>query len=153
MFGGSSQRPKARIDSLIAQGTVVTGDVHFTGGLRVDGWIKGNVLASDKENCTLILSDKGRIEGEIQVASAVINGTVVGPVDVAGYLELQSQARVRGDVCYRVLEMQVGAVLEGRLAHRDGAQEAPRLALPAAAGVVTDPVDLPGVAPDNAIEP
>ena len=80
MFGGKTSKPQTRIDSLIGEGTTVEGNVIFSGGLRVDGRVKGNVQTSDDQPSTLVLSERARIEGEIRVSHAVVNGTVVGPV-------------------------------------------------------------------------
>ncbi len=108
-----------RIDSLIGAGTVVHGDVSFTGGLRIDGQVQGNVIAVDGEPGTLVVSEQARIDGEIRVSHVVINGTVNGPIAVNDHLELQAKARVVGDVSYRTLEMHVGAVVQGRLTHTE----------------------------------
>jgi len=108
-----------RIDSLIGAGTVVHGDVTFTGGLRIDGQVHGNVIAAEGEPGTLVVSAQARIEGEIRVSHVVINGVVNGPITVGDHLELQAKARITGDVSYRTLEMHVGAVIEGRLNHNE----------------------------------
>ena len=122
MFGGKTSKPQTRIDSLIGEGTTVEGNVIFSGGLRVDGRVKGNVQTSDDQPSTLVLSERARIEGEIRVSHAVVNGTVVGPVFAAEYVELQAKSNVTGDVHYRTLEIQLGAVVQGRLVHQ---QESP----------------------------
>jgi cytoskeletal protein CcmA (bactofilin family) len=109
--------PQKRIDSLIGAGTVVSGDVTFTGGLRVDGRVQGNVVAANGEPSTLVLSEQAKIDGEIRVSHMVINGTVNGPLIANDYLELQPKARIVGDVTYKTLEMHVGAVIQGRLIH------------------------------------
>jgi len=119
MWERRKQSALKRIDSLIGAGTVVHGDVTFTGGLRIDGHVRGNVLAAEGEPGTLVVSAQARIEGEIRVSHVVINGIVDGPVTVADHLELQANARVTGDVSYRSLEMHVGAVIEGRLNHTE----------------------------------
>jgi cytoskeletal protein CcmA (bactofilin family) len=118
MFGGKTSKPQTRIDSLIGEGTMVEGNVIFSGGLRVDGRVKGNVQTSDDQPSTLVLSERARIEGEIRVSHAVVNGTVVGPVFAAEYVELQAKSNVTGDVHYRTLEIQLGAVVQGRLVHQ-----------------------------------
>ncbi len=124
MFGKKDKpnKPQNRIDSLIGAGTVIRGDMTFEGGLRVDGHIHGNVISADGKPGTLVLSEAARIEGEIRVSHVVINGTVVGPVHAADYVELQSKANVTGDVYYRTLEMQLGAVVQGRLVYQDEAR-------------------------------
>ncbi len=116
MFGWSrSVAPQKRIDSLIGAGTTVRGDVLFCGGLRVDGHVGGNVATVDGEPGTLVVSEHARVDGEVRVSHVVINGTVNGPVHAEDYLELQGKARVIGDLRYRRLEMQTGAVVQGRL--------------------------------------
>jgi cytoskeletal protein CcmA (bactofilin family) len=119
MFGSKPTKPQNRIDSLIGGGTVVEGNIEFTGGLRVDGRVRGNVSATDGQPSTLVLSEKAQIEGEIRVSHAVINGTVIGPVHGGEYVELQPKSNVTGDVHYRTLEIQLGAVVQGRLVHQD----------------------------------
>jgi cytoskeletal protein CcmA (bactofilin family) len=122
MFTGKKQAaPQKRLDSLIGAGTIVRGDLLFTGGLRVDGCVEGNVSTADGQAGTLVISEHARIDGEVRVSHVVINGTVTGPVHATEYLELQPKARVVGDVAYRKLEMHMGAVIDGRLAH--GADE------------------------------
>jgi cytoskeletal protein CcmA (bactofilin family) len=111
--------PQKRLDSLIGAGTTVDGDLLFTGGLRVDGTIRGNVATVDHQPGTLVISEQARVEGEVRVSHVVINGTVKGPVAANDYLELQAKARVHGDVQYRSLEMHVGAIVEGKLAHSE----------------------------------
>ena len=109
--------PQKRIDCLIGAGTVVQGDVTFTGGLRIDGHVRGNVATTDGEAGTLVISEQARVDGEITVSHVVINGTVNGPVTANDFLELQAKANVVGDVEYRTLEMHLGAVIQGRLHH------------------------------------
>ncbi len=117
MFGSNNKgnKPQNRIDSLIGAGTTIEGNILFAGGLRVDGQVRGNVSAAGDQPSTLVLSEQARIEGEIRVSHVVINGTVVGPLHAAAYVELQAKANVSGDVHYNTLEMQLGAVLQGRL--------------------------------------
>jgi cytoskeletal protein CcmA (bactofilin family) len=120
MFGAKTTKPQNRIDSLIGVGTIVEGNVSFSGGLRVDGRVRGNVTTTDDQPSTLVLSEKAQIDGEIRVSHAVINGTVIGTVHGAEYVELQPKSNVTGDVHYRTLEIQLGAVVQGRLVHQDG---------------------------------
>lgn len=122
MFGGKSSKPQNRIDSLIGDGTSIEGNVVFSGGLRIDGRVKGNVVAADDQPSTLVLSERARVDGEIRVSHAVINGTVNGPVHSAEYVELQAKCNVKGDVHYKTLEIQLGAVVQGRLVHHEEAQ-------------------------------
>ena len=117
MFGKVHSKPKNRIDSLIGAETKIEGNISFSGGLRVDGEINGNIIAVPGQSSMLVLSEHGRVNGEISVTHLVVNGVVDGPVRAADYLELQSKAKVTGNVHYKTLEIQLGAVVEGRLIH------------------------------------
>lgn len=119
MFGKKNDsKPQGRIDSLIGAGTRVEGSIRFSGGLRIDGEVSGSVEAIEGASSTLVLSEHARVEGGISVAHLVSNGTVVGSVSVSESLEMQSKARIVGDVDYALIEMHQGAVIEGRLVHR-----------------------------------
>lgn len=117
MISFNRQKPQNRIDTLIGAETVVEGDIDFSGGLRVDGCVRGNVNEVGAKSGTLVLSEHGRIEGSINVSHAVINGTVLGPVSARAYVELQSKSKVTGDVRYKTLEIHMGAVVEGKLVY------------------------------------
>jgi cytoskeletal protein CcmA (bactofilin family) len=117
MFGSGKSNKPSPIDSLIGVGTTITGDVQFTGGLRVDGCVKGNLKAVGEKPGTLVLSEMAKIEGEIDVGHVVVNGTVAGPVRASEYLELLPKARVTGDVTYKTIEIHVGAIVMGRMVH------------------------------------
>ena len=117
MFRKKASKPQNRIDSLIGAGTRIEGNVVFSGGLRVDGEIIGNVAALPEQPSTLVISEQARVEGEIKVTHLVVNGAVQGPVTATEFLELQSRSRVKGDVHYNTLEMHLGAIVDGRLVH------------------------------------
>lgn len=120
MFG-KTDKPSNRIDSLIGAGTLVEGNVTFSGGLRIDGEVRGNVSASGGQPGTLVVSEHARIDGEVNVSHLVVNGAINGPVRSDEFLELQPRARVTGDVLYSKIEMHLGAVVQGRLMHEGGA--------------------------------
>ena len=111
----ASGKPVDTIDTLIGQKAVFKGDLEFTGGLRVDGHIKGNVIARDESNSTVVVSDSGEIEGNITVPHVVINGTVNGNIKSSGRVELQARSRINGDVHYKAVEMELGASINGNL--------------------------------------
>ncbi len=129
MFG-SKKIKSSKIDTLVGQGVEVTGDVKFQGGLHLDGTIKGNVItADDAEGSVLVVSDRGRIEGDVHVAYAVINGEVAGNVYASEKLELSAHARISGNVEYNLLEMASGAEINGTMLHNADAvkRQVPKL--------------------------
>jgi cytoskeletal protein CcmA (bactofilin family) len=115
MFFRKSNKIDSSIDTLIGADTRVEGNVYFSGGLRIDGAIRGNVTEPDDKPSTLIISEHGKIEGAVTAAKIVLNGKVIGPVMADQFIELQSKARITGDLHYKSLEMHTGAVIEGKL--------------------------------------
>jgi cytoskeletal protein CcmA (bactofilin family) len=121
MFTSLKKQPfikMAQLSTLVADGVEITGDLVFSGGMRIDGRIKGNVTGrrpDGKNPSLLVLSANGHIEGSIRCGDAVINGAVDGDLDVEHRLELQSDARVSGTIRYRQLQMDVGASVQGHL--------------------------------------
>ncbi len=120
MFHRESRKQQSHIGSLIGVGTKITGNVTFSGGLRVDGEIMGNVSASGAPDDTLVVGEHGRLEGELSVSRLLINGTVIASTISGEFLKLQSRARITGDVHYDTMEMHPGAVVQGQLICRDG---------------------------------
>jgi len=120
MFGKTT-KPPSRIDSLIGAGTLIEGNVKFSGGLRIDGEVRGNVSSEGEQPCTLVISEHARVDGEVSVSHLVVNGTINGPVRSGEFLELQPRARVTGDMEYSSIEIHLGAIVQGRLVHRDAA--------------------------------
>lgn len=118
---GNRKKPKqtAQIDSLIGQNTEIRGDVIFSGGLHVDGKVKGSVISAEGEDSVLTLSERGTIEGEVKVPNVVVNGMVIGDVHALSHVELAAQARVHGNVYYSLIEMAMGAEVNGNLMHTD----------------------------------
>lgn len=117
----ASSKPVDTIDTLIGQKTLFKGDLEFSGGLRVDGHVKGNITARDESNSTLVLSELGEIEGNVSVPHVIINGTVNGNIKSGGRVELQPKSRVTGDVNYKAVEMELGATVNGNLVCDPGA--------------------------------
>jgi cytoskeletal protein CcmA (bactofilin family) len=112
MFNKKKQPP---IKSLIADGSQITGNISFTDGLRVDGQILGNILASEDVSSILVISEIATVTGEVTADHIIINGTVKGPIHARKMLELQPKARIEGDVRYAALEMHQGALITGQL--------------------------------------
>ncbi len=113
----NKKKGSTKIDSLIGQGTTVTGNVKFAGGLRIDGAIVGDVSMADDKTGTLVVSEKARIEGKVVCSHLILNGEIRGPIEVSHYVELQGKSRIVGDLAYKTLEMHPGAIVEGHLVH------------------------------------
>lgn len=125
-----SRNKQPAIKSLIAEGSRIEGDMHFTDGLRIDGQVRGNVRAEGGQNGLLVISASARVEGAVHAAHVIVNGEVVGPVHATVLLELQPKARITGDVHYKALEMHQGATICGSMMPADAAfEEKPPLKL------------------------
>lgn len=114
MFKGKA---KNTIDSLIGATTSIEGDIHFKGGLRIDGHVKGNVIADTESPSILVISEQATVDGEVRAGHVVVNGVINGPVYSSELIELQAKSRISGDVHYKALEMTNGALVSGLLAH------------------------------------
>ena len=129
LFGRKKQPP---IRSLIGEGTVIQGELRFDAGLRIDGEVQGDVVATDPSSL-LVISENARVQGKVMAGHVIINGQVHGPVVSTALLELQPKARIVGDVHYETLEMHQGATIDGELKHvTAGEAERPLLKLAAA---------------------
>ncbi|MDX8385433.1 MAG: polymer-forming cytoskeletal protein [Gallionella sp.] len=134
MFTKKHSKPQTQIDSLIGAGTVIEGNLNFSGGLRIDGKVIGGVIATPGKPSTLVLSEQACVEGEVNVTHLVINGTIKGPVYASEYMELQAKARVSGDVHYATMEIHLGAIVEGKLVHSDAVAQDKVVTLKAGSG-------------------
>jgi cytoskeletal protein CcmA (bactofilin family) len=119
------------IRSLIGEGTVVVGEIRFEEGLRIDGEVQGDVTAIGDTGTLLVISEKARVHGKVKGGHVIINGSVVGPVECDGLLELQPKARIEGDVRYGTIEMHQGAAIDGEVRTIKPSEERPALKLAA----------------------
>ncbi len=110
-----NEKPCNTIDTLVGSRTELKGDITFTGGLRIDGKLKGNITAKGDGNSTLVLSENAVVIGNVTVPHIITNGTIKGTVRAAERIELQPKAEVAGDLYYKVMEMASGAVVNGNL--------------------------------------
>jgi cytoskeletal protein CcmA (bactofilin family) len=110
-----------KLSSLVSDNMEVQGDIIFSGGLRIDGRVKGNVISNGDPRGLLILSDKGSVAGRVKVYDAVVNGHIEGDLEVEHFVELQPKARVTGNISYGQLKMECGARVDGKLEQLGGA--------------------------------
>ena len=106
------------VDTLVGENTKVSGDVLFSGRCHVDGDIKGNVSADSDSNSALSISEGGNIEGGVTAPFVILHGIVRGDVFASQRVELGATARVIGNVYYNLIEMKVGAEINGKLVHQ-----------------------------------
>ena len=109
----SKKQPPIR--TLIGEGTVIQGELRFTEGLRIDGEVQGDVVATGESHSILVISEKARVTGKVKAAHVIVNGCVTGPIISDELLELQPKACIVGDVRYEILEMHQGATIDGEL--------------------------------------
>jgi cytoskeletal protein CcmA (bactofilin family) len=112
------QTKNAKVDTLIGPKTRINGDVEFSGGLHLDGYISGNVKGDSGAATFLSVSEQGGIEGSVIAPNVLLNGVVKGDIDASERIELGAKARVLGNVNYAVIETAVGAQINGKLIHR-----------------------------------
>lgn len=122
MLGNKKQKARkpttGHFDTLISSKTNVSGDVEFSGGLHVDGRVRGKVVAEEGSDAVLRISEVGAVEGDIIAPRVIINGTVHGDVYASEHLELAQKASINGNVYYNLIQMAIGASVNGNLVHQ-----------------------------------
>lgn len=132
MFGSGEKAKveKGLVPTLISRKTQISGDLHFTGELIIEGNIKGNIYADEESEAIVRVAEQGTVEGEICVPSVIINGLVNGDIHSSHHIELAAKAVVVGNIYYNLIEMVMGAEVNGNLMHLDKSQKsAGRLAM------------------------
>jgi len=119
---GRKQRRHTVVDTLVGSNTRISGDLHFTGGCHVDGTVNGSVTADPDSKSALSISEDGNIDGGVTVPYVVLNGIVRGDVFANQRVELGPTARVIGNVYYNLIEMAIGAEINGKLVHQPEGQ-------------------------------
>lgn len=119
MFDAVSKKPNEKacntIDILIGAKAEVTGRIVYSGGLRIDGKVRGDVLAAGQENSTLVLSEYAEITGNVAAPHIIVMGSVNGNVYCSERIEIHPQAKISGDVHYKLIELAPGAAINGKL--------------------------------------
>ncbi|MGB1311439.1 MAG: bactofilin family protein [Leucothrix sp.] len=125
MFKKKNKKPAAantqsrpKVDAMLNRRLKIAGDVHFSGILHVECTIEGDLI-SDDDSSTLILSDAGHIKGSVKASNVMVNGRIDGNVLAANKVELYEKSRINGDLHYNLLEMAVGAGVNGKLVHHE----------------------------------
>jgi len=116
------QRRHTVVDTLVGSNTKINGDLHFEGGCHVDGTVKGSVSADNESSSALSVSEDGNVEGGVSVPYVVLHGIVRGDVCATQRVELGPTARVIGNVYYNLIEMAIGAEINGKLVHQPEGQ-------------------------------
>jgi len=122
---GKSKRKKTsykgaattHFDTLISAKTQIEGDLQFSGGLHIDGLVKGTIRAEEDSDAVVRISDIGEIDGDVIAPHIIVNGTVHGDVYASKHIELAENASVKGNVYYHLIEMAMGAEVNGNLVH------------------------------------
>ncbi len=115
MFGRKKKPAPAKIETLIGAGTRIEGNLIVTGGVHLEGYVKGNVSTGPDGAAVLSIGPQGVVEGIVEVPRVIVHGEVRGDIRARDKVELGAGARVSGNVSYGVIEMAAGAVIQGRL--------------------------------------
>ena len=126
MWGKSKKTKVGKIQTLIGQGTSIQGNIVFKHGLHLDGSVEGNISTEEGSEGVAIISEQGKVFGDVEVPTLILNGTVNGDVHVTNRVELHEKAKVNGDVYYNLMEMSVGAEINGKIVHKKPHQK-PRI--------------------------
>jgi cytoskeletal protein CcmA (bactofilin family) len=108
--------------TLIAGGTHVIGEIHFSGNLEVEGRITGNVVAEEGADARVRILPDGRVNGDVRVPVVVINGHIEGDIYSSNQIELADKAVVEGNLHYALIEIEKGAQVNGNFVHQTTAE-------------------------------
>ena len=135
-FGlGGARSPRHSVTTLIAAGTIIDGDVVFSGTLEIEGVVNGVVRSGGDEHAVVRILPGGHVRGDVHAPIVVVNGLVTGNVCSDEHVELASGAVICGDVEYSLIEMTKGAQVEGRLHFRGSATNAREPRMDSAGGI------------------
>ena len=109
------KRKFVAITTLIDKDIVISGDTTYTGGIRIDGKINGNLKVHGEEDSLLIMGHGSKITGDVEVEKAIINGEINGNIKCYDYLELNTNAIVNGNIEYDIIEVHEGSKITGNL--------------------------------------
>ncbi|WP_417596357.1 bactofilin family protein [Oceanospirillum sp.] len=130
MFGKNSKPSTHHFDTLVSGKAEIVGDLHFSGGLHIDGKVFGNIIAEDDSKAVIRISEKGVVVGEISAPHVIVNGQVSGDIHSCEHIELASRATVNGNIFYNMIEMVMGSQVSGNLMHRYRGKPENRPAMP-----------------------
>lgn len=130
MFGNNSKPSAHHFDTLVSGKAEIVGDLHFSGGLHIDGKVFGNIIAEDDSKAVVRISEKGMVVGEISAPHVIVNGQVSGDIHSCEHIELASRAAVNGNIHYNMIEMVMGSQVSGNLMHRYRGKPENRPAMP-----------------------
>ena len=109
------KRKFVAITTLIDKDIMISGDTTYTGGIRIDGKINGNLKVHGEEDSLLIMGHGSKITGDVEVEKAIINGEINGNIKCRDYLELNTNAIVNGSIEYDIIEVHEGSKITGNL--------------------------------------
>jgi cytoskeletal protein CcmA (bactofilin family) len=98
------------LSGFVGSGTELTGETTFKAMLRVDGHLSGKISSSSG---TLIVGATGKIDANVEVAVAVVHGTVNGDIIASQRLELGRASKVNGNIQTPSLVIEQGGIFEG----------------------------------------
>ena len=112
-----SKKAKGAVRTFIGRNIHISGDIHFVGNALMDGYLGGNVKVEGSDS-KLTIGERGHVKGSVVVPNLLVNGTIEGKVRVAERLKLGPKARIIGDVQYNLLEISIGAQVDGKFIHK-----------------------------------
>ena len=115
IFFFKKKRKFGAITTLIDKDITIKGDTTYSGGLRLDGKIIGDLTVLGDAGGTLIMGEESRITGNVMIETGIINGEVTGNIKCLDYLEINANSVIKGDIEYSIIEIHAGAKVNGVL--------------------------------------
>jgi len=116
---GMNAMERTEVNAFMGGETFFEGKLSYTGAVRLDGRYKGEIHSDD----TLIVGETGKVEGEIHVGIAIIQGEIVGNVYAKEKVELRHPGRMIGDIITPAVVIDEGAIFEGKCKMKEKKKE------------------------------
>ena len=108
-MGLGKNKADGEILSFLGKNTEISGDISFSGSMRVDGAVKGSI----QSDASLIVGPSGMVDAEVNVRKVVVNGEFHGVIRAADRVEIHKEGKVFGDIYTPCLIIEAGATFEG----------------------------------------
>ena len=95
---------------VLQKGCHLEGKLQFEGTARIDGHFKGEIFTPD----ILVIGDEAQVSGQIEADVVVISGQFTGDIFATQRVEIQAPAVVRGTIQTVILQVDEGAVFDGK---------------------------------------
>jgi len=109
------KKPKDEINAFLGKDTEFEGKLSFSGAIRIDGKLSGEIVSSG----TLIVGESAVIKAQVHVADMIISGEVHGDIFAENKIEINVPGKLFGNIQTPKLVIEEGVIFEGKCKMKD----------------------------------